>query len=127
MCYIFDPRDLWNSKNFSLHGVSYCVMNSPVCSHCLCFQCKSFVSNTGRRDARVFLCSKGRLGRKSTRLPYPILMIMVSFSWKMNVLPNKIKNNSVSSTMFMKLTIKVVAFFLGHPVCKYMIKTNFTN
>ena len=26
------------------------------------------------------------------------------------------KNNSVSSTMFMKLTIKVVAFFLGHPV-----------
>ena len=26
------------------------------------------------------------------------------------------KNNSVSSTMFLKLTIKVVAFFLGHPV-----------
>ena len=43
-------------------------------------------------------------------------MIMVSFCWKMNVLPNKIKNDSVSSTMFMKLTIKVVAFFLGHPV-----------
>ena len=43
-------------------------------------------------------------------------MIMVSFCWKMNVLPNKIKNNSVSSTMFLKLTIKVVAFFLGHPV-----------
>ena len=34
----------------------------------------------------------------------------------MNVLPNEIQNNSVSSTMFMKLTIKVVAFFLGHPV-----------
>ena len=34
----------------------------------------------------------------------------------MHVLPNKIKNNSVSSTMFLKLTIKVVAFFLGHPV-----------
>ena len=30
----------------------------------------------------------------------------------------KLKNNSVSSTMFMKLTIKVVAFFLGHPVYK---------
>ena len=43
-------------------------------------------------------------------------MIMVSFCWKMNVLPSKIKNNSVSSTMFLKLTIKVVAFFLGHPV-----------
>ena len=43
-------------------------------------------------------------------------MIMVSFSWKMNVLPNKMKNNSVSSTMFLKLITKVVAFFLGHPV-----------
>ena len=44
-----------------------------------------------------------------------------SWSWchfvgKMNVLPNNIKNNSVASTMFLKLTIKVVAFFLGHPV-----------
>ena len=48
--------------------------------------------------------------------PYPKLMILVSFCWKMNVLPNEIQNNSVSSTMFMKLTIKVVAFFLGHPV-----------
>ena len=28
----------------------------------------------------------------------------------------KYKTNYVSSTMFMKLTIKVVAFFLGHPV-----------
>ena len=43
-------------------------------------------------------------------------MIMMSFCWKRNVLPNKIKSNSVSSTMFMKLAIKVVAFFLGHPV-----------
>ena len=59
-----------------------------------------FVSNTGRRDSRVFLCSKGRLGQKSTRFwklhcltkiqtPYPKLMIMVSFYWKINVLPNK--------------------------------------
>ena len=30
MCYFFDPRDLWNSKSFSLHGVRCCVMNSPV-------------------------------------------------------------------------------------------------
>ena len=43
-------------------------------------------------------------------------MIMVSFFWKINVLSNKIKDKSVSSTMFLKLTIKVVAFFLGHPV-----------
>ena len=42
-------------------------------------------------------------------------MIMVSFCWKMNVLPNKIKNNSVSLTMFLKLTIKVVALFSGPP------------
>ena len=34
----------------------------------------------------------------------------------MNVLPIEIQNNSVSSTMSMKLTIKIVAFFLGHPV-----------
>ena len=67
MCYFFSPWDLWNSKNFSLHGVRCCVMNSPVCSHCLCFQCEGFVSNTGYRDSRVFLCSKGQLGRKSTR------------------------------------------------------------
>ena len=33
----------------------------------------------------------------------------------MNVLPNKIKNNSVSLTIFLKLTIKVVAFFSGPP------------
>ena len=46
---------------------------------------------------------------------------MVSFCWKINVLPNKIKNNSVSSTMFMKLTIKVVAFFLGHPVYVFFL------
>ena len=46
---------------------------------------------------------------------------MVSFCWKMNVLPNKIKNNSVSSAMFMKLTIKVVAFFLGHPVYSVLL------
>ena len=132
MCYFFDPRDLWNSKNFSLHGVRCCVMNSPVCSHCLCFQCEDFVSNTGRRDSRVFLCSKGRLGKTKYQIlkitlphfnsatiqtPYPKLMDMVSFCWKMNVLLNKIKN-SVSSTMFMKLTIKVVAFFSGPP-CIY--------
>ena len=73
-----------------------------------------FVSNTGRRDSRVFLCSKGRLGQKSTRFwklncltkiqtPYSKLMIMVSFYWKINVLPNKKIKNYVSSTMFMKL------------------------
>ena len=50
MCYFFDPRDLWNRKNFSLHGV--------------CFQSEGFVSNTERRESRFFLCSKGRLGRK---------------------------------------------------------------
>ena len=49
-------------------------------------------------------------------------MIMVSFCWKMNVLPHKIKNNSVSSTMFLKLIIKVVAFFLGHPVYVQSLK-----
>ena len=112
-------------------------MYSPVCSHCLCFQCEGFVSNTGRRDSRVFLCSKGRLGRKSTRFwklhcvtkiatiqtPYPKLMIMVSYCWKMNVLPNKIKGNSVSSTLFIKLTIKVVEFFWATLYC-YLMSRN---
>ena len=65
-------------------------MNSPVCSHCLCFQCEGFDSNTGRHDYRVFLRSKGRLGRGGKKI--------------------------VSLMMFVKLTIKVVAFFLGHPV-----------
>ena len=73
---------------------------SPLdCAHdCLCFQCDGFVSNTGRRESRVFLCSKGRLGRKSTRFwkitlphwnsatiqtPYPKLMIMCHFVGKL--------------------------------------------
>ena len=30
-------------------------------------QQEGFVSNTGRRDSRVFLCSKGQLGGKSTK------------------------------------------------------------
>ena len=34
----------------------------------------------------------------------------------MNFLPSKIKNKFVLLTMSLKLTIKVVAFFLGHPV-----------
>ena len=41
---------------------------------------------------------------------------MVSFCWKMNFPHNKIKINSVLLMMSLKLTIKVVAFFLGHPV-----------
>ena len=43
-------------------------------------------------------------------------MIMVSFCWKMNFPHNEIKINSVLLMMSLKLTIKVVAFFLGHPV-----------
>ena len=44
------------------------------------------------------------------QMPSPKLMVMVSFCWKMNFLPSEKKNR-------FKLTIKVVAFFLGHPVC----------
>ena len=84
MCYFFDPRDLWNSKNFSHHGVRCCVMSSPVCSHCLCFQCEGFVSNTGRRDSRGFLCSKGRLGRKSTRFWKLHCLIKIALQSKTN-------------------------------------------
>ena len=49
-------------------------------------------------------------------LKYPNLMIIVLFCWKMNFPHNEIKINSVLLMMFLKLTIKVVAFFLGHPV-----------
>ena len=49
-------------------------------------------------------------------MPHPKLMVMVSFCWKMNLLPGKIENKSVLLTMSLKLMIKVVAFFLGHPV-----------
>ena len=54
-------------------------------------------------------------------MPYPKLMIMVSFCWKINFPHNKIKINSVLLMMSLKLTIKVVAFFLGHPVYLLMI------
>ena len=47
--------------------------------------------------------------------PYPKLMIMVSFCWKMNFPHNKIEINSILLMMSLKLTIKVVVFFLGHP------------
>ena len=42
-------------------------MNSSICSHCLFFNAKALSANRGRRESRVFLCSKGRLGRK---VPY---------------------------------------------------------
>ena len=54
-------------------------------------------------------------------------MVMVSFCWKMNFLPSKIKKTMRLLTMSLKLTIKVVAFFLGHPVyipTKYIRFTN---
>ena len=108
--------------------ITCCVMNSSVCSHCLRFQSKG----SGGREVRILLCSKVWWGRKSTkfwkwhcltnknsariRTPYPKLMIMVSFCWKMNFPHNKTKINSVLLMMSLKLTIKVVAFFLGHPV-----------
>ena len=41
MCYFFDPRDLWNSKNFSLHGVRCCVMNSPFVHIVFVFNAKA--------------------------------------------------------------------------------------
>ena len=56
-------------------------------------------------------------------MPYPKLMVMVSFCWKVNFLPNKIKNKFVLLTMSLKLTIKVVAFFLGHPVLDLLPQT----
>ena len=44
---------------------------------------------------------------------------MVSFCWKMDFPHNKIQINSVLLMMSLKLTIKIVAFFLGHPVCLF--------
>ena len=49
-------------------------------------------------------------------MPHPKFMVMVSFCWKMNFLPGKIKKKSVLLTISLKLMIEVVAFFLGHPV-----------
>ena len=49
-------------------------------------------------------------------MPYPNLMVMVSFCLKINCLPSKIKNKFVLLPMSLKLTIKVDAFFVGHPV-----------
>ena len=110
-------------------------MNSPVCSHCLCFQCEGFVSNMGRHDSRVFLCLKCRVGRKSTRFwklhcltkialqiqtPYPKLMIMVSFCWKMNVLPNKIKKQFCFIDDDYEINNQSCCIFSGPP-CIYLL------
>ena len=51
-------------------------------------------------------------------MPYPKLIVLVSFCWKMNILPSKIKTNSFYWTMSLKLTIKFAAFFVFHPVYK---------
>ena len=42
----------------------------------------------------------------------------------MNFLPSEIKNKFVLLTMSLKLTIKVVAFFLGHPVLDFFNHKN---
>ena len=42
--------------------------------------------------------------------------VMVTLSWKRNVLHIQTKNNDVWSLKLIKLTIAGVAFFLGHPV-----------
>ena len=60
-------------------------------------------------------------------MPYPKLMIMASFCWKINFPHNEIKINSVLSMMSLKLTINVVAFFLGHPVFVSISGLNFNN
>ena len=50
------------------------------------------------------------------KTPYPYLMNLVSNYLEKNILSNTVKINGIQSRMSLKLWIKVVAFFLGHPV-----------
>ena len=50
------------------------------------------------------------------KTPYPYLMNLVSNYLEKNILSDTVKINSIQSRMSFKLQIKIVAFFLGHPV-----------
>ena len=50
------------------------------------------------------------------KTPYRYLMNLVSNYLEKNILSNTVKINGIQSRMSLKLRIKVVAFFLGHPV-----------
>ena len=71
------------------------------------------------------MCPHLNLPLARIQTPYPKLMIMVSFCWKMNFPHDKLEINSVLLMMSLKLTIKVVAFSLGHPV--YIYKRQYTD
>ena len=51
------------------------------------------------------------------KTPYPYLMNLVSNYLEKNILSDTVKINGIQSRMSLKLRIKIVAFFLGHPVC----------
>ena len=53
------------------------------------------------------------------KTPYPYLLNLMSNYLENNILSNTVKINGVHSRMWLKLRIKVVAFFLGHPVYIY--------
>ena len=132
----FAPSDPWNSKNVSLHGVpeNQLLRNGIAPFVHIVFVFKASALSALREAVRWEFCCVPKydgvekvqilkwhcLTKNSARIqtPYPKLMIMVSFCWKMNFPHNEIKINSVLLMMSLKLTIKVIAFFLGHPAYK---------
>ena len=105
-----------------------CVMTSSVCSHCLRFQSKGSVSF---RDAMIwggnFCCVfKVRWCRKSTKFWKWHCLTKIALGsryltqnwWSWGHFGGKLIFHIMKKKkmMFLKLTIKVVAFFLGHPV-----------
>ena len=93
----------------------------------------AFVNTMRRRQMKTFpllqACSRGEkyyilkmtLPQKNSprmKTPYPYLMNLVSNYLEKNILSSTVKINGIQSRMSLKLRIKVVAFFLGHPVYK---------
>ena len=54
------------------------------------------------------------------KTPCPYLMNLVSIYLEKNILSNTAKINDIQSRLSLKLRIKVVAFFLGHPVLHFI-------
>ena len=69
------------------------------------------------------------------KTPYPYLLDLVSNYLENNILSDTVKFNGIESRMSLTYWIKIVAFFLGHPVyrsvcmevCLNIMKSFITN
>ena len=105
----FENEDNVNKRSYSLRNSWF--SGTPWSETFLPFQ-----GSLGSKKYQIWKTTLPHWNSPSIQMLYPKLMVMVSFCWKINFLPSKIKNKFVLLTRSLKLTIKVVAFFLGHPV-----------